>query len=113
MAFNKVGIMGLLSADDNRVNYYLDSDCNDSLNSKGFLYDANNKLVFIKSAIRLDDIKSTKKVDYCNCLDSNAAILFIHYHNFIRTKHFKTVVRIISKLNKKKFLKLFPQSLVY
>ena len=58
------GITGLLTADDTRVSYYLNTADNNYILNHAKFYDADNKLMFIKTQQRVDYVQSVS--DYCN-----------------------------------------------
>lgn len=52
------GLIGLLSTDDARNSYYLNTTQSNYINHNDSLYDADNNLYFVKSETRLESVKS-------------------------------------------------------
>lgn len=55
-------IIGLLTADDTRISYYLDSNQNLIAINKGKYFDFENEMVFIRSASRLDNVTGAQLI---------------------------------------------------
>ncbi|TXJ35245.1 radical SAM protein [Brachyspira pilosicoli] len=73
----KNGIIGALSADDDRLNYYLNKNENIFLNNQFIYKDIVNDLLFVKTTIRAENIKDLSFLISSINLDENI-ILFTH-----------------------------------
>lgn len=51
------GIIGLLSADDTRLSYYLETEENRQVWEQGQYYDSRNRLLFLRSELRLEKVQ--------------------------------------------------------
>lgn len=78
------GIIGLLTADDERSSYYFDEMQNSLVLRKGKYYDLENELVFIRSIPRIDNRISSaiKGIIESNLCYQKTTELFIHENGF-------------------------------
>jgi len=74
------GISGLLTADDTRVSYYLDTTNNNFILAHSKMFDADNKIMFIKSQKRLESMSDV--VSYCNNILTPSGSNFERYLEF-------------------------------
>jgi len=56
------GIKGLISSEDSRICYYHTKEQTDELLNKGFLYDSENNLSFLRTSIRLENVKTDEEL---------------------------------------------------
>ena len=70
------GILGLLTADDDRISYYFDKQLNDYMSGHAKTFDAANHLTLIKSRTRLESVDDVEQwaenfntVSYANMSD--------------------------------------------
>lgn len=73
----KNGIIGLLTADDDRNNYYLSKNENIFLNRHGEYKDIKNDILFIKTTLRMEHIKDINTT-IKNINLNNNIIMFTH-----------------------------------
>ena len=80
--YTPIGVLGFLSADDTRSNYYLSTEQNTYINANDSLYDSVNKLYFFKSETRLESVNvATFLPQYLTtayATQSNNMIIFTH-----------------------------------
>lgn len=73
------GASFLLTADDNRNCYYLDSTVTDILAEKGYWYDDKNSIAFVKTAFRLENVDDVYK-EIMNCSKKKYPVIAIFTH---------------------------------
>ena len=81
------GIIGALTADDDRDNYYLKTNENIFLNKHGEYKDIKNNILFIKTTLRIENI-SDIDVAINNINLNNNIIMFTH-ENFLNNDNIK------------------------
>ena len=76
--------IGLLSADDTRLSYYLDENQNEYLINKGKYFDLDNELVLIRSCVRMDSrtAEQSKAEILGNPCYQNFVEIFFHEQDF-------------------------------
>lgn len=97
MKNTKPAIVGLLTAEDTRTNYYHNADQTNYLLAHDRLYDNNTKLLFFSTDIRLDTDSTPKTTLETRETDSNFSdrmndlVIFIHDDGLIKSSYWQRV----------------------
>ncbi|TXJ35246.1 radical SAM protein [Brachyspira pilosicoli] len=84
----KHGIIGALSADDDRLNYYLNKNENIFLNNQFIYKDIVNDLLFVKTTIRVENIKDLSSV--ISSINLNENIILFTHERFLDDKNIRS-----------------------
>lgn len=107
------GIIGLLSAEDTRMSYYLGADENAFLYKKGKYYDETNGILFIKTQPRIDSNTDTQAEETIKSNPCCMKLTEIYMHEQSWAAHRKVYISNIAKwANNNGYVHFFP-SLVY
>lgn len=96
------GIKGLISSEDNRICYYHTSEQTNELLNNGIFYDKINNLTFLRTSIRLENIKNDE--DFSKILKSKQNyknILIFTHEKFLKQDDIINKISEIMKIYKK------------
>ena len=81
----KCGIMGLISAEDDRECYYLDAEAHGWLNESNFYRDDNLQLDFYRTSIRLENMETLAELEEkLHTLDKSKPCLIFTHEKFLQ-----------------------------
>lgn len=109
LKIKKLRIKGLLTADDNRDNYYLQKNENIFLNKHCIYKDIKNDIFFIKSNLRIENIEDIKET--LKSIDINNNIIMFTHEEYLNYKDIREKIIDIYEHSKLTHKPDFPNSI--
>ena len=109
LKIKKLRIKGLLTADDNRDNYYLQKNENIFLNKHCIYKDIKNDIFFIKSNLRIEKIEDIKET--LKSIDINNNIIMFTHEEYLNYKDIREKIIDIYEYSKLTHKPDFPNSI--
>ena len=98
LKIKKIGIKGLLTADDDRDNYYLKNNENIFLNKHNIYKDIKNEIFFIKTNLRIEKIENINET--LKTIDINNNIIMFTHEQYLNNKNIRDKIIDIYEYSK-------------
>lgn len=98
LKIKKFGIKGLLTADDDRDNYYLKKNENIFLNKHNIYKDIKNEIFFIKTNLRIEKIENINET--LKTIDINNNIIMFTHEEYLNNKNIRDKIIDIYEYSK-------------
>lgn len=98
LKIKKLGIKGLLTADDDRDNYYLKKNENIFLNKHNIYKDIKNEIFFIKTNLRIEKIENINET--LKTIDINNNIIMFTHEEYLNNKNIRDKIIDIYEYSK-------------
>lgn len=98
LKIKKLGIKGLLTADDDRDNYYLKKNENIFLNKHNIYKDIKNEIFFIKTNLRIEKIENINET--LKTIDINNNIIMFTHEQYLNDKNIRDKIIDIYEYSK-------------
>lgn len=98
LKIKKLGIKGLLTADDERDNYYLKKNENIFLNKHNIYKDIKNEIFFIKTNFRIEKIENINET--LKTIDINNNIIMFTHEQYLNNKNIRDKIIDIYEYSK-------------
>lgn len=98
LKIKKLGIKGLLTADDDRDNYYLKKNENIFLNKHNIYKDIKNDIFFIKTNLRIEKIENINET--LKTIDINNNIIMFTHEQYLNDKNIRDKIIDIYEYSK-------------
>ena len=98
LKIKKFGIKGLLTADDDRDNYYLKKNENIFLNKHNIYKDIKNEIFFIKTNLRIEKIENINET--LKTIDINNNIIMFTHEQYLNDKNIRDKIIDIYEYSK-------------
>lgn len=105
------GLRGLLSADDDRVSYYLSEEVNDEVRKSEFYLDSNENITFFHTDVRIENQNQIKNLN--SWIKSNTIlIVFTHEWQLSNSEIVEDLTALCKAVNKNGYIFDYPENYI-